>query len=85
MPSLNGVLVFNCLFKWKRFLLMRDGAESHACLVGMESMYSTDYLHGMESLTCVMELKVIHAKMERSQRIQLFSYMDWNHLCPVHE
>jgi hypothetical protein len=38
---------------------MRDGAESHACLVGMESMYSTDYL--MESLTCVMELKVMHA------------------------
>jgi hypothetical protein len=52
---------------------MCDGAESHACLVGMESMYSIDYLHGMESLTCVMELKVIHSELEWSQCIQLFS------------
>jgi hypothetical protein len=64
---------------------MRDGAESYACLVGMESMYSIDYLHGMEFLTCVMELKVIHAKLEWNQRIQLFSYMDWNPLLYVSE
>jgi hypothetical protein len=41
----------------------------------MESLYSVVYIHGMESLTCVMELKVIHAMIEWNQRIHLFNYM----------
>jgi hypothetical protein len=61
------------------FLGEMERKVMHA-LIAMESKYQIDYLYIMDSLTCVMELKVIHAKMERSQRIQLFSFMDWNHL-----
>ncbi len=70
---------FNQLFGYmEQSLYMSDDAESHAFRVGMESMYSVVQLNEMESLTCVMDVKVIHAKLEWSQRIQLFSFMDWN-------
>jgi hypothetical protein len=34
MPSLNGVLVFSCLYTWNGIPYMFDVAESHACQVG---------------------------------------------------